>query len=110
MSDFTSAIPVQAPFATEATSPPSTARLRVRLDRVRAEMAELGLDERTVAFWGRLSPRLVHDVLTTGTASRATLRRLRSSLRWAWTDRVGPGLDVAHWKRVDMKYLSDDVK
>jgi len=71
-------------------------------------MEELGIDESTLARWG-MSPGLVHAVLTTGRASRATLRRLKRSLRTSWSVKVNAPADVKHHSRITMKYLSDEI-
>jgi hypothetical protein len=99
----------QPPPAADAAKSPEVRLLRVRLDRVRGEMTRLDVDESKLAFWGKMSPRLVHAVLESGRANRATLRRLKRALRWAWTDKVGIDADEEHWSRVTMKYLSEDI-
>lgn len=104
------AVVFQPPRAASAAIIRFEARLfSVRVDRLRAEMDSLGIDEYRLALWGRMSPRLVHAVIETGSANRATLRRLKRALRWAWTDKAGVGADAAHWARITMRYLSEDV-
>jgi hypothetical protein len=97
------------PAAEAAQIPPDVRLFRVRVDRVRDEMAKLGADELTLATWGKMSPGLVHAVLTNGLANRATLRRLKRAIRWAWSDKVGAPEDTRHWARVHMKFLSPDI-
>ena len=102
-------ISIQPPPAASAATPLEPRLFVVRVDRVRAEMAQLGADENTLALWGKMSVRLVRAVLETGRANRATIRRLKRALRWAWTDKVGVGADQPHWSRITSRYLSDEI-
>ncbi len=98
-----------ADAAPEPPEPPGPRLVSVRVERVCAELEQLGADERVLALWGRMSPALVRAVLRDGRANRATLRRLKRALRLAWTDRVGVGADRDAWARITMRYLSDEL-
>jgi hypothetical protein len=80
----------------------------VRVDRICAELAELGADETTLALWGKMSVRLVRAVLATGHANRATIRRLKRALQWGWTENAGAAA-YEHVSRITSRYLSDEI-
>jgi hypothetical protein len=108
MIDSTRGISVQPP---PTADPPrfEVPLFRMRIDRVRDELTNLGADESALVTLGGMSPGLVHVVLSTGQANRATLRRLKRSLRMCWSLKVGAPMDVKHHSRITMKYLSDDI-
>jgi len=95
----------QPPHGADVATSPSECRLvRVRVDRLRAELRALDLDIDRFAYFAEMTPAHVGAVISSGLASKATLRRIRRGLRVAW---AAKDPDPSHYGRMNLLYLSE---